>query len=128
MPGFLIQPDRVFIHLARAGCAEQHPLKGIKIVDFTNREEFELHVHKCFSKIFETLMKVDATVKQGADQEEAQGKHGVMTELRDDVEDVILHCHLAWQYHRLSRMVPGTASSWDKIDNDSKKSEAAAAD
>jgi len=89
-------------------------------VDFSNREEFELHVHKCFGKIFEVLMKIDATVKQGAEQEEADGKSGVMSELRDEVEDVILHCHLAWQYHRLSRMVPSAASSWDKVDKDSE--------
>lgn len=97
-------------------------------MDFTNREEFELHVHKCFSKIFESLMKIDATVKQGAEEEEAEGKPGVMSELRDNVEDVILHCHLAWQYHRLSRMVSSAASSWDKIDDDTKRSEAAAAE
>ena len=97
-------------------------------MDFTNKEEFELHVHKCFSKIFETLMKIDATVKQGAEQEEVEGKYGVMNELRDSVEDVILHCHLAWQYHRLSRMVSSAASSWDKIDKDAKPAKAGAAE
>jgi hypothetical protein len=125
---FLVQLEQILIHLASTDREKPIRLKGIKRVDFSNREEFELHVHKCFSKIFETLMKVDATVKQGAEQEEANGNYGVMSELRDDVEEVILHCHLAWQYHRLSRMVPGAASSWDKIDNESKKSEAVAAE
>jgi hypothetical protein len=73
-------------------------------------------------------MKIDATVKQEAEKEEAEGKFGIMNELRDNVEDVILHCHLAWQYHRLSRMVPSAASSWDKIDNNTKPSEAAASE
>ncbi len=83
---------------------------------FTSADEFELHVHKCFGKIFEGLLKVDAVVKEGAEREEDEGTHGVMSDLRDVVEEVILHCHLAWQYHRLSARpserarVPGTRS------------------
>ena len=64
---------------------------------FTSSEEFELHVHKCFGKIFDGLLKVDAVVKDGAEKEEDAGKYGVMCDLRDTVEEVILHCHLAWQ-------------------------------
>jgi hypothetical protein len=85
-------------------------------VKFSNAEEFELHVHKCFSKIFETLMKVDGIVKEGAEQEERDGKYGAMCDLRDSVEDVILHCHLAWQYHRLSKLAGGSSgSTWDRL-------------
>jgi hypothetical protein len=92
-------------------------------VKFSSKEEFELHVHKCFGKIFEQLMKVDAAVKAGAEQEEAQGKCGVMSDLRDSIEDIILHCHLAWQYHRLSKAV-GSANTWDKLEDKGKKEEA----
>lgn len=88
---------------------------------FSTTEEFEFHVHKCFSKIFETLMKVDAIVKEGAEKEEAQKKYGVMCELRDFVEDIILHCHLAWQYHRLSRAMGSKVNTWDKIENEKKE-------
>ncbi len=86
---------------------------------FTNKEEFELHVHKCFGKIFESLMKIDVVVKEGAEKEEAEGKQGTMCDLRDSVEDVILHCHLAWQYHRLSRSV-SQVSTWDAVENTSE--------
>ena len=91
---------------------------------FSSSEEFELHVHKCFGKIFEQLMKVDAVVKERTEQEEAEGKYGVMSDLRDSIEDVILHCHLAWQYHRLSKAV-GSASTWDRMDTEAKKEEGA---
>lgn len=94
-------------------------------MDFSSKEEFELHVHKCFGKIFDNLMKVDALVKEGAEKEEEDGKYGVMNELRDYIEDVILHCHLAWQYHRLSRMVPGPVSTWDKIEKEGNQPEPA---
>lgn len=84
---------------------------------FTSADEFELHVHKCFGKIFEGLMKVDTVVKEGAEREENDGTHGVMSDLRDTVEEVILHCHLAWQYHRLSRAAMGNnTNTWDKIE------------
>lgn len=84
---------------------------------FTSAEEFELHVHKCFGKIFDGLLKVDAVVKERAEQEEDNGNYGVMCELRDTVEEVILHCHLAWQYHRLSKVAGGGASNtWDKVE------------
>ena len=91
---------------------------------FSSSEEFELHVHKCFGKIFEQLMKVDAVIKERAEQEESEGKYGVMSDLRDSIEDVILHCHLAWQYHRLSKAV-GSASTWDRMDTEAKKEEGA---
>ena len=91
---------------------------------FSSSEEFELHVHKCFGKIFEQLMKVDAVVKERAEQEEAEGKYGVMSDLRDSIEDVILHCHLAWQYHRLSKAV-GSSSTWDRMDTEAKEEEGA---
>lgn len=97
-------------------------MRGIYKVKFSNREEFELHVHKCFGKIFEQLMKMDAVIKENAEQEEAKGKYGVMSGLRDSIEDVILHCHLAWQYHRLSKAV-GSANTWDRLENDGKKEE-----
>ena len=99
--------------------------KGTKTVDFSTREEFELHVHKCFGKIFDNLVKVDVIVKEGAEKEEAEGKFGVMNELRDYIEDVILHCHLAWQYHRLSRAVPGSVSTWNKIESENSESASA---
>jgi hypothetical protein len=86
-------------------------------VKFSSSQEFELHVHKCFARIFEQLMKVDAVIKERAEQEEAEGRYGVMADLRDSIEDVILHCHLAWQYHRLSKAV-GTANTWDMMETD----------
>ncbi|MEW6110584.1 MAG: hypothetical protein AB1664_00515 [Thermodesulfobacteriota bacterium] len=83
---------------------------------YSTREEFELHVHKCFGRIFELLTQMDSVIREGADKEEAEGKIGVMNDLRDWVEEVILHCHLAWQYHRLSRM-GGSPSTWDRVEN-----------
>lgn len=90
---------------------------------FSSSEEFELHVHKCFGKIFEQLMKVDAVVKERAEQEEAAGKFGEMCDLRDSIEDIILHCHLAWQYHRLSKAV-GSANTWDRLEDEPQKGDA----
>ncbi len=90
---------------------------------FSSSEDFELHVHKCFATIFEQLMKMDAVIKEHAEQEEAEGRHGVMGDLRDSIEDVILHCHLAWQYHRLSKAV-GTANTWDRLETEGKKDDA----
>ena len=89
--------------------------KGLFRVKFTSTEEFELHVHKCFGKIFELLLKVDSVVKEGAEKEEAAGQLGTMYDLRDWIEEIILHCHLAWQYHRLSRG-PKLRDTWDKIE------------
>jgi hypothetical protein len=86
------------------------------VVKVKSTEEFELHVHNCFSKIFELLMKVDGVVKEEAEKEEAAGEYGKMNDLRDWVEDVILHCHLAWQYHRLS-LGPLKRDLWDKVNN-----------
>ena len=63
-------------------------------------------------------------IKERAEQEEAEGKYGVMSDLRDSIEDVILHCHLAWQYHRLSKAV-GSASTWDRMETETKKVEGA---
>jgi hypothetical protein len=97
--------------------------KGICKVKFSSSEEFELHVHKCFGKIFDQLMKVDAVVKERAEREEAAGKSGEMCDLRDSIEDVILHCHLAWQYHRLSKAV-GSSNTWDKLEREGTKQEA----
>jgi hypothetical protein len=93
-------------------------------MNFTNKEEFELHVHKCFGKIFDSLMKIDAVVKESAEKEEAEGKIGTMCDLRDSIEDVILHCHLAWQYHRLSRSI-SRVSTWDNVENASENQDAA---
>ena len=81
---------------------------------FSSTEEFEIHVHKCFGKIFELLQKVDGVVTKAAEEEEAQNACGVMCDLRDWVEEAILHCHLAWQYHRLSRL--SGRSTWDRLD------------
>lgn len=86
------------------------------MVKVRSAEEFELHVHNCFSKIFELLMKVDGVVKAEAEKEEAAGEYGTMNELRDWIEDVILHCHLAWQYHRLS-LGPLKRDTWDQVTN-----------
>jgi len=85
-------------------------------VEFTSAEEFDLHVHKCFGKIFELLQKVDEVVKEGAEKEEAEGNFGAMCDMRDWVEEIMLHCHLAWQYHRLS-MGPKRPNTWAKINN-----------
>ncbi|MDQ7784371.1 MAG: hypothetical protein RDU20_15905 [Desulfomonilaceae bacterium] len=84
---------------------------------FQSNDEFELHVHKCFGKIFDLLQKVDGVVKEAADEEEAQGTWGAMCDLRDWVEEAILHCHLAWQYHRLSRV--SGQSTWDRLEAES---------
>jgi hypothetical protein len=92
-------------------------------VKFSSNEEFELHVHKCFGKIFDGLMQVDAVVKEGADKEEQEHQSGVMCDLRDQIEDIILHCHLAWQYHRLSRLASGRVDTWDRVENSSKETE-----
>jgi hypothetical protein len=89
-------------------------------VKFSTNEEFEIHVQKCFGKIFELLQKVDGVVKEAADQEEAAGTSGAMCDLRDWVEDAILHCHLAWQYHRLSRA--SGRSTWDAVEGSAASS------
>jgi len=91
-------------------------------VKFSSNQEFEVHVHKCFDKIFELLMKVDSEVKKEADKQEAEGNYGLMSDMRDWVEEIILHCHLAWQYHRLSKG-PSNMSTWDRIEDASKKDE-----
>ncbi len=87
---------------------------------FSSTEEFELRVHQCFGKIFELLQKVDGVVTEAADKEEAQNSCGVMCELRDWVEETILHSHLAWQYHRLSRV--SGRSTWDRLEEASSRS------
>ena len=87
---------------------------------FSSNQEFEVHVHKCFDKIFELLMKVDSEVKKEADKQEAEGNYGLMSDMRDWVEEIILHCHLAWQYHRLSKG-PSNMSTWDRIEDVPKK-------
>lgn len=82
-------------------------------MDFSSQEEFEVHVHKCFEQIFNRLMKIDAIIKDGAEKEENERNYGVFNELQDYVEEVILHCHLAWQYHRLSRLTAG--NTWQRL-------------
>ncbi len=57
---------------------------------------------------------MDGVVKIEAEKEEAAGEHGTMNDLRDWVEDVILHCHLAWQYHRLA-LGPLKRDTWDEV-------------
>jgi hypothetical protein len=84
-------------------------------VGFQNREEFELNVHKCFGRIFELLAAIDTTITGEAEKETNAGEAGLMNEMRDKLEEVILQCHLAWQYHRLSRM--GQASTWDRVES-----------
>lgn len=83
---------------------------------FSSEEEFELHVHKCFGKIFELLSKMDQVVKPEAEKEEEQGNPGMMTDLRDWVEEAVLHCHLAWQYHRLSKG-SNRPNTWPRVTN-----------
>ena len=89
-------------------------------MDFQSREEFELHVHKCFGRIFELLTKADGVIKEAADKEEAEGKYGVMSDLRDWVEETILYCHLAWQYHRLAAST-NTQKTWDSVERAARK-------
>jgi hypothetical protein len=84
-------------------------------VDFSSREQFELHVHNCFTKIFDGLMKMDSVIKVSAEKEEASGRSGPMCDLRDQIEEVILHSHLAWQYHRLSRSL-ASSDTWDRVE------------
>jgi len=60
-------------------------------------------------------MKVDGTVKKRADEEEARGHYGEMSDLRDWVEELVLQCHLAWQYHRLSKD-PQSIDTWDHVE------------
>jgi hypothetical protein len=91
-------------------------------VKFSNADEFELHVHKCFNRMFELLMKIDSTVKQGAEQEEESGELGVMCNVRDSVEEIILQCHLAWQYHRLSKG-PAGFDTWNHIEQQKNEEE-----
>jgi hypothetical protein len=84
-------------------------------VGFENREEFELNVHKCFGRIFELLAAIDTTITEEAEKELNASETRVMNEMRDKLEEVILQCHLAWQYHRLSRI--GQASTWDRVES-----------
>jgi hypothetical protein len=83
-------------------------------VKFSSAEEFDLHVHKCFGRIFELLAKVDAVAKDGAEKEEAAGTWGAMSDTRDWVEEIILQAHLAWQYHRLS-LGSRRPDTWDQV-------------
>jgi hypothetical protein len=43
-----------------------------------------------------------------------------MSDMRDWVEEIILQCHLAWQYHRLSRG-PRSLDTWDLVENPTTK-------
>lgn len=78
---------------------------------FSSTEEFEQHVHKCFGRIFDLLQKMNTVIKEGAEKEDQEKNWGAMSDLHDWVEDTILYCHLAWQYHRLS-MGPRRADTW----------------
>jgi hypothetical protein len=89
-------------------------------VKFSNTEEFQLKAHECFTRIFELLMQVDGVVKKGAEREETNGNYGEMSDLRDWVEEVILQCHLAWQYHRLSKG-PSSPDTWDAVEKNQPK-------
>jgi hypothetical protein len=91
-------------------------------VKFETPEEFELHVHKCFDKIFDLLLKVDSVVKTGAEKEEQDQNCGVMCDLRDWIEETILYCHLAWQYHRLAQG-PRSSDTWDQIEESNREPE-----
>ncbi|MDQ7782753.1 MAG: hypothetical protein RDU20_07730 [Desulfomonilaceae bacterium] len=91
---------------------------------FSSTEEFQIKAHQCFNRIFELLMQVDGVVKEGAEREEANGNHGEMSQLRDWVEEVILQCHLAWQYHRLSKG-PDSRNTWDAVENVSNQDNSA---
>lgn len=78
---------------------------------FSNTDEFEQHVHKCFGRIFDLLQQINVVVKEGADKEDQERNWGAMSDLRDWVEDTVLYCHLAWQYHRLA-MGPRRTDTW----------------
>ncbi len=88
---------------------------------FSTADEFELHVHKCFNRMFELLLQMDKVVKEEAEKEEAKGHYGKMSDMRDWMEEVMLHCHLAWQYHRLSKG-SSNINTWDHVET-SKDSE-----
>lgn len=87
---------------------------------FESTEEFEMHVHKCFSKIFELLQEIDRVATQAVQTGQADGNHDDMANIRDWVEDAILHCHLAWQYHRLS-IGPGKSNTWERLSEEVEK-------
>ena len=89
---------------------------------FSSAEEFDLHVHKCFGRMFELLTKVDSLVREGADKDEAAKEPDSMNDLRDWVEEIILHAHLAWQYHRLS-MGARKSDTWDQVEKNQADSE-----
>lgn len=87
---------------------------------FSSRQEFELKAHQCFNRIFELLMQVDAVVKKGAEKEEEEQAWGEMCDMRDWIEETILQCHLAWQYHRLSKG-PSNLDTWAAVEGSQKK-------
>ncbi len=86
-------------------------------MEFSSAEQFEVEVHKCFGRIFELLVKVDGIVKQKAEEDRLQGIYREWADLQDWIEEVILQCHLAWQYHRLSKG-PAKLSTWDRMKNE----------
>lgn len=90
---------------------------------FSTREEFEVKAHQCFGRIFELLVKVDEVVKKKAEAEEAIGQYGEMSDARDWIEEIILQCHLAWQYHRLSKG-PQSVDTWDRVENSRERDSA----
>jgi hypothetical protein len=87
--------------------------------EHSSSNEFEVRVHKCFGRIFELLQQVDGVVKQKAENEESTGAEGPFCDLRDWVEEAILQCHLAWQYHRLSKG-PAKVDTWEKVRDKNK--------
>jgi hypothetical protein len=86
-------------------------------VKFSSSQDFELQAHKCFDHIFELLLKLDTEIKKQAEKEETLGNYGVVSDMRDWVEEIILYSHLAWQYHRLTKGARST-TTWDRVENE----------
>ncbi len=82
--------------------------------EISSKEDFEIRAHKCFGRIFELLQNVDGVVKGEAEKEETQGAPGQFCDMRDWIEEAILQCHLAWQYHRLSKG-PTKIDTWERV-------------
>ena len=90
--------------------------------EFSSAQEFKLHVHKCFGRIFELLMKMDNVIKEKAEEDAQQGKYAEWADLQDWIEEVMLQSHLAWQYHRLSKG-SGRMNTWEQVNNDKSQTE-----
>ena len=83
-------------------------------MEFSSAQEFEVHVHKCFGRIFELLMKMDGIIKVKADEDAQKGQYAEWADLQDWIEEVMLQSHLAWQYHRLSKG-SGRMNTWSHV-------------